>query len=65
MIMMWKLIVAAVLAVLTIVSGTLKLSGTVIWPWWMVLAPLYPIVAWGVFFGVGLLLMMWVFRDGM
>ncbi len=62
---MWMKLIAAALSVLTIVFGTLKLSGSVAWPWWLVLAPLYPIAAWGAFIGFAALFMMWVFKDRM
>jgi len=59
-----KIIVAALLAAAGIVLGTLKVSGSISWPWWLVLAPLYPVVAYGAWIGACVLMLMWVFKDG-
>jgi len=59
-----KIIIAAILAALSIVFATLKLSGSINWAWWLVLSPLYPVVAYGAWVAACVLMLMWVFKDG-
>jgi len=58
-------VIMATLAALSIVFGTLKLSGVVAWSWWLVLIPFYPVAAWGTYILFMALMMWWVFKNGM
>jgi len=42
-------VVGIILFVLTVFLAGLKLTGCVEWPWWLVAAPLCPIVVYGVY----------------
>lgn len=49
-------LLTAPLVFLLVIFVTLKISGAIGWSWWLALAPLYPIVIFGVGFGLFMLL---------
>jgi len=56
-----KLALLILLAIAQVAFLTMKLTGVVSWPWWLVLAPLYPIAAWFVWaVAVSLLALWWL-----